>query len=41
MKLIKLLKLGNASGPDGVDNRFLKESVQQIKLPHCDLFNFS
>jgi len=36
---IKCLKLGKASGPDGIDNRILKEAMHQLSYPLCDLFN--
>ena len=36
---IKCLKIGKASGPDGIDNRILKETIYQLSYPFCDLFN--
>jgi len=36
---IKCLKVGKASGPDGIDNRILKEEMHQLSNPLCDLFN--
>jgi len=36
---IKCLKIGKASGPDGIDNRVLRESVHQISTVLRDLFN--
>jgi len=36
---IKCLKVGKASGPDGIDNRILKEAMHQLSNPLCDLFN--
>ena len=38
---LKSLPLGKASGPDGVDNRILKELADELSQPLCDLFNFS
>ena len=35
------LKLGKSSGPDGINNRVLKELSSQISDPLCTLFNFS
>ena len=34
-------KLGKASGPDGIDNRILRECMEQLKTPICDLLNAS
>jgi hypothetical protein len=39
--VINCLKIGKASGPDGVDNRLLKEYVEHLKLPLCELLNSS
>ena len=36
---IKCLKIGKASGPDGIDNRVLRESVHQLSTVLCDLYN--
>ncbi|MEW8542945.1 MAG: endonuclease/exonuclease/phosphatase family protein, partial [Candidatus Thiodiazotropha sp.] len=39
--VLKSLPLGKASGPDGVNNRILKELADILSLPFCDLFNQS
>jgi len=36
---IKCLKIGKVSGPDGIDNRVLRESVHQLSAVLCDLYN--
>ena len=38
---LKSLKLGKASGPDGINNRVLKELAFELASPLCTLFNFS
>ena len=39
--VLKSLPLSKASGPDGVNNRVLKELADVLSLPLCDLFNQS
>ena len=39
--LLKTLKLGKASGPNGLNNRVLKELSKELYLPLCSLFNQS
>ena len=39
--VLKSLPLGKAAGPDGVNNRVLKELADVLSLPLCDLFNQS
>ena len=39
--MIKSLPVGKATGPDGIDNRILKEAVQQLCKPLSDIFNLS
>lgn len=38
---LQSLKLGKASGPDGINNRVLKELAFELASPLCRLFNFS
>ena len=38
---LQSLKLGKASGPDGINNRVLKELAFELASPLCTLFNFS
>ena len=38
---LQSLKLGKASGPDGINNRALKELAVELASPLCTLFNFS
>ena len=39
--ILKTLKLGKASGPNGLNNRVLKELSKELALPFCSLFNES
>ncbi|MCG8096816.1 MAG: hypothetical protein JAZ17_24870 [Candidatus Thiodiazotropha endolucinida] len=39
--VLKTLELGKASGPDGLNNRILKELAQEISVALCALFNYS
>ena len=39
--VIKILPLGKASGPNGMNNRILRESSSQVSAPYCSLFNQS
>ena len=39
--MFKELNLGNAAGPDEINNRILKELPRPLSFPLCDLFNFS
>ena len=38
---LKNLQIGKASGPDGIDNRVLRELIPQLTSPLCNLFNAS
>lgn len=38
---LKSLATGKAAGPDGVNNRLLKELSHTLSSPLCDLFNYS
>ena len=38
---LQSLKLSKASGPDGINNRVLKELADELASPLCTLFNFS
>ncbi|MES9992730.1 MAG: reverse transcriptase family protein, partial [Candidatus Thiodiazotropha sp.] len=38
---LKSLKIGKAAGPDGINNRLLKELAHPLSYPLCDLFNYS
>ena len=38
---MKTLVVGKASGPNGVNNRILKELSREISQPLCSLFNYS
>ena len=38
---LKSLPTGKASGPNGINNRVLKELAMEISLPLCTLFNLS
>lgn len=38
---IKCLKVGKASGPDGIDNRILKEAMYQLSYTLCNLLTFA
>ncbi|MCG8113035.1 MAG: reverse transcriptase domain-containing protein [Candidatus Thiodiazotropha taylori] len=39
--VIQTLKTGKASGPNGLNNRILKELSKEISSPFCCLFNYS
>ena len=39
--MLKSLQLGNATGPDAINNRVLKELAKPLSFPLSDLFNFS
>ena len=39
--VLKTLATGKASGPDGLNNRVLKELANEISEPFCSLFNYS
>ena len=39
--ILKTLKLGKASGPNGLNNRVLKELSKELASPLCSLFNQS
>ena len=39
--VIKTLATGKASGPDGLNNRVLKELANGISEPFCSLLNYS
>ena len=39
--VLKSLPTGKASGPNGINNRILKELAMEISLPLCTLFNLS
>ena len=41
MDMIKTLKSGKATGPDGVSSKLLREAAPSIAAPLCRLFNFS
>jgi hypothetical protein len=41
LKVLKSLKLGKANGPDGISNRLLKETSEEIAAPLATLFNKS
>ena len=41
LDVLKTLKKGKASGPDGINNRILIESAGQLAPHLCDLFNYS
>ena len=38
---LRSLSTGKAAGPDGINNRLLKELANPLSVPLCDLFNFS
>jgi hypothetical protein len=40
-KILKCLDIGKANGPDGVSNRLLRETYNEIALPLTNLFNKS
>ena len=39
--VLKSLPLGKSSGPDGINNRVLRELAKEISVPFCSLFNRS
>ena len=39
--VLKTLETGKALGPDGLNNRVLKELANEISEPFCSLFNYS
>ena len=39
--VLQTLKIGKASGPDGISNRILKELSHELSSPYCSLFNQS
>ena len=39
--MLKSLQLGNATGPDSINNRVLKELAKPLSFPLSDLFHFS
>ena len=39
--VLKSLPLGKASGPDGINNRVLRELCRELSVPFCSLFNRS
>ena len=39
--VLKSLPLGKASGPDGINNRVLRELSRELSVPFCSLFNRS
>ena len=39
--VLKSLPVGKASGPDGINNRILRELAAEIAVPLCCLFNHS
>ena len=41
LDVLKTLKLGKPSGPDGINNRILIEAAGQLAPHLCDLFNQS
>ena len=41
LDVLKTLKLGKASGPDGINNRILIEADGQLAPHLCDMFNQS
>ncbi|XP_053388703.1 uncharacterized protein LOC128551811 [Mercenaria mercenaria] len=41
MTVLKTLPLGKAAGPDGINNRILKELCNELSTPLADLFNKS
>ena len=41
LSVLKTLKTGKASGPNGLKNRILKELSKEISSPFCSLFNQS
>ena len=41
LDILKTLKTGKASGPDGINNKILIEATGQLAPHLCDLFNYS
>ena len=41
LDVLKTLKIGKASGPDGINNRVLIETDGQLAPQFCDLYNYS
>ena len=41
LDILKTLKTGKASGPDGINNKILIEATGQLAPYLCDLFNYS
>jgi hypothetical protein len=39
--VLKVLKLGKATGPDGINNEILRELSSELSKPLCELFNAS
>ena len=39
--VLESLQLGKSSGPDGINNRILKELSSPLSRPLCNLFNYS
>ena len=39
--VLKLLAVGKASGPNGLNNRILRELSKELSIPFCSLFNQS
>ena len=39
--VLKSLKTGKATGPDGMNNRVLRELSKELAVPFCSLFNQS
>ena len=38
--ILKSFQLGKATGPDGINNRILRELASPLSLPLSDLFNY-
>ena len=41
LSVLKSLPLGKAAGPDGINNKILREISNELATPLCDLFNMS
>ena len=39
--VLKSLPIGKAAGPDGINNRILRELASELSIPFCSLFNQS
>ena len=39
--ILKTLRVAEASGPNGVSNRLLRELSKELSTPYCSLFNQS